>query len=73
MRSASITTMQNDLYNSAERGEIVKIEKENVKLVKEKENLGTFKKKEKKAIQDKIDRNNYEIKLLEEKNRKNID
>lgn len=68
-----ITTMQNDLYNSAEKWKIVKLEKENEKLLKEKESLGAFKKKEKKAIQDKIDSNIYEIKLLEEQNRKNID
>lgn len=70
---SQISAMQRNLYNSAEKGQIIKLEKENKRLIEEKESLGAFKMYDKKALQIKIDNNNNEIKLLKEKDRQNID
>lgn len=71
--NSQIATMQKNLYSSPEKGQIIKLEKENKRLTEEKEKLGAFKMYDKKALQIKIDNNNNEIKQLNEKDRRNID
>ena len=69
-----ISTMQKNLYNSPEKGQIFILEKENQKLFEEKEKLiGLKNKNEKKALQNTIDDNNNKIKLLEEQHKQNTD
>lgn len=60
-----ITNLHNYLYNSRERGMIIKLEKENTLLLKQINEAGAFKKKQKKEMQNQININNTEIETLE--------
>ena len=71
---SQIATMQKNLYNSTENGEIVRLEKENKRLIEEIKKLVGFKNRnEKKALQNTIDNNNDKIRLLEEQHKHNTD